>query len=374
MAPTPMLATPMLVHVKNPRRTGPNVAPEGVQARSALLAKRYRKAVRARYFVDTTAPSPARWARLAKRVRRFEQAAESLEMPSLWFFRESARLIGSGDLVGAKDAFDAGMAALAVDRTTTPATIDVPAPVDVAVTVPAGDLQAEPRDASSVAALVSARYREALRARYVVDRSTSGNGATARLDERLHRFEAAAELVRMPSLWYFLESARLIGSGDLIGAREAFDAGMAPASVERATAPAGVAGLATEEAGDHPAESVDRSSVAARISARYREALRARYVADHAGTDPTATARLEERLRRFEAAAESVGMPALWYFLESARLIGSGDLTGAKVEFDAGMAAPWVGVPVLPAQAQVAARCRDRSGGIASRWSATWRS
>ncbi len=45
-------------------------------------------------------------------------------------------------------------------------------------------------------------------------------------------------------------------------------------------------------------------------------------------------------------------MPSRGYFLESARLIGSGDMTGATDAFDSGMAALTVGAPTAPAEAE----------------------
>ena len=71
-------------------------------------------------------------------------------------------------------------------------------------------------------------------------------------------------------------------------------------------------------------------------------------------SDPTPAARLEERVHRFEEAAASVELPSRWYFLESARLIRAGDLTGAKSAFDAGIAAPVLDLAVLPARIDVA--------------------
>jgi hypothetical protein len=87
------------------------------------------------------------------------------------------------------------------------------------------------------------------------------------------------------------------------------------------------------------------------LAVRYREAVWAWYAAHRAGSTSARAARLEERVRRLEEAAASVELPSGWYFLESARLIRGGDLSGAKLAFDAGIAAPVGDVAIAPASA-----------------------
>jgi hypothetical protein len=75
------------------------------------------------------------------------------------------------------------------------------------------------------------------------------------------------------------------------------------------------------------------------LAVRYREAVWAWYAAKRVGSGSRAAARLEERLHQFEEAAASVELADRWYFLESARLIRAGVLTGARSAFDAGVSA-----------------------------------
>lgn len=137
----------------------------------------------------------------------------------------------------------------------------------------------------------------------------------------------------------------------------------------------------------------DVPSLSALLGVRYREAVWAWYAADHAGSTSTRAARLEERVRLLEEAAASVGLPARWYFLESARLIRAGLLTGARSAFDAGVAASksstapaafpvTVDIGVLPPAVDVAVVATKvepppRPGflrGIAARLLPPWRS
>jgi hypothetical protein len=105
---------------------------------------------------------------------------------------------------------------------------------------------------------------------------------------------------------------------------------------------------------ERTAAAADRRSVAVLLAVRYREVLRARFLADRIKSDPRSAERLEERVHRFEEAAASVELPSRWYFLESARLIRSGDLTGAKSAFDAATAALAVDAASAPAAVDVA--------------------
>ncbi len=208
----------------------------------------------------------------------------------------------------------------------------------------------------SRSALLTARYHEVVRARYIADRAGPNPAPAARLEERLHRFESAAASVEMPSMWYFLESARLIRAGDLTEAKCAFDAGMAAPVVDAATARAEVEDPATADIGVPSPAATDRPSGAAGLAASYREAVRARYIADQPGSKSARGARLEECVQRLEAVAALVEPPLRWYFLKSASLIRAGDLTGAKSAFDAGMAAPMVETAITPVTVDLPAR------------------
>ena len=113
------------------------------------------------------------------------------------------------------------MAALPVEPPTPPDD-DPPALVD------AGVVPLTTRAAATPSDMVAVRYRDALRAWYIAARA---GGATreARLEESVRGVEDAAGSAEMPSLWYWLESARLLRTGDVAGAQTAYEAGMAPA-------------------------------------------------------------------------------------------------------------------------------------------------
>ena len=171
---------------------------------------------------DHGGASPTLAARLEERCRRFEGAAEAVDLPARSCFLTSAALIRVGDLTAAQHAFDAGMAALPVEEPIPED--DPPAPVEVAVLPIAA--QAPPTPTATVAV----RYREAVRAWFIAAKA-GGSTREDRLEGSVRGIEEAAASAEMPSMWYWLESARLIRAGDLAGAQVAFDAGMAPPPV-----------------------------------------------------------------------------------------------------------------------------------------------
>lgn len=110
----------MLAHVDDLPTIQDPAAAKDVPPHSDALAARCREAIRARFVADRIGASPAASTRLEERVRRFEEAAASVEMPSQWYFLESARLIRVGDLAEATSAFDAGLAASVADAAIVP--------------------------------------------------------------------------------------------------------------------------------------------------------------------------------------------------------------------------------------------------------------
>lgn len=134
----------MLVPVEDPRAIASTAPARDVPSRSAVLAVRYRQAVWAWYAADQAGWSPTPAACLEEPVRRLEEAAASVELPARWYFLESARLIRAGDLIGARSAFDSGIAAPVADAAIVPAPVDVPVTVEVGVLPPAVDVAVLP--------------------------------------------------------------------------------------------------------------------------------------------------------------------------------------------------------------------------------------
>lgn len=160
--------------------------------------------MRARYLVDRAGPSSTRAARLEERVSLLEEAAASVEMPSLWYFLESARLIRAGDLAEAKTAFDAGLAEQVVDERVVPPALDLRVSVDTCVPPQIAN------DGRATVPLLVADHDAGVRTRHVAGTARRRPTRSDRLEARLDRFEVAATSVKAPFRWYFLASASLI--------------------------------------------------------------------------------------------------------------------------------------------------------------------
>jgi hypothetical protein len=88
------------------------------------------------------------------------------------------------------------------------------------------DRTSEARDLPSQSDVLVVRYREAVWAWYAAESAGWGSRASARFDERIHKFENAAAAAKPPDRSYFLQSARLVRAGVLTEAKNAFDAGV----------------------------------------------------------------------------------------------------------------------------------------------------